>query len=644
MRKGIRQSIFWVLGCVMLMAGTGGAQSLADFGDLPDPGFPTYRNSVSGVSGRVGPYHLDVTHEWIGAIPSCTTTTEPDAKPSDEDDGLIEIENVRLDGRFVRTGRVSVSVTTDSSPAVRYLNVAADMNGDGMFRTFAWGSTFQYEWLVVNLPIVFKGETKMVCSLFTLSAPVMTASHVRITLTTEKISPSVFGSNGWDGSGPAGGFARGETEDHFGVPITESNFELMSSGVNLIPPIMPKPPFPPPIPPQPKKGESIPPRGPVTEIPVEEAPQRPGEGLQPYTPETPAPERLDEPEPNPVVDSASNTGVPDIKQGPNECVPAATANSMRYLLDKSGQPPQDGDAFNKDLFNKLKAAMKTTSAAGTNMATDNPQENDFLKGKTKAQITGALRNAKVTSAESNPSMENICEAVKAGHDVEIVITCYDKNGVAVGRHMVTVVGYVKKSDGTIELKIHDPNNKRPGDQPGDTVKPPRESTIVLAPKAGGAPGKGGVAVKGMTRDEHDPNVDDDGDTFVIDHLFVERLAQQGVPVNATCTPEVVHENDRVTLSAQAGGKGAGLLYQWSKDDVDLEGITGPVCEIPAATSADNGVYTCYVYDQTTETWGISEEIEIHVQEGPHVPAAYWPGLLFLGVGMAWLAGRKMRKP
>ena len=138
----------------------------ADFGDLPDPGFPTLRDPVS-----TGPYHLDVSHEAIG-VTLGTTTTEPDAKFSDEDDGFpyIGISNIMLGGVFSQGGKVSVPVTTDNDSAIRYLNVVADLNGDGVFQSYTSGLYTQHEWLACNVPILFQNATKVVSSYFTLLA------------------------------------------------------------------------------------------------------------------------------------------------------------------------------------------------------------------------------------------------------------------------------------------------------------------------------------------------------------------------------------------------------------------------------------------------------------------------------------------
>ena len=117
-RLGILAVVFTVLATPGVIL----AQS-ADFGDFTGGAIPTTR--AAG-----GPYHVDVTHEWIGTN-SGTTTVETDAKAVDEDDGAITISSAFVDGAFGNLGRVTVPVTTDTDTTIRYLNVAADLNNDG---------------------------------------------------------------------------------------------------------------------------------------------------------------------------------------------------------------------------------------------------------------------------------------------------------------------------------------------------------------------------------------------------------------------------------------------------------------------------------------------------------------------------------
>lgn len=607
---------------------TGTAWGDADFGDLQDPTFPTLAASGSTPPGRTGPYHLDVSKEWIGAASVSTTTLEPEAKvvDLDEDDGFINVFVVSVDGLPANLGRVTVPVTTADGGAVRYLNVALDINGDGVFRTYpSVGGRMQWEWAVVNLPIVYAGETKVVTGDFTLLMPVPMVLHARATLTTEPIAPILFGANGWDGSGPLGGFSRGETEDHFNVPCLGYDYPVSLSGAHVMPNTPPDIPFPPDSPPSPGPPVSHHPKEPAKEFGPVRVPEDPGNGLTPTSPEADEPPRVaeEEPEANPVTEKGSVAGMPDIKQGPMECVPTATANSLRYLYDKGGNPPPaDSDGFNRDLKNKLGAAMGTTPSHGTDISATDPAANRFLQGKKDADLPAPLRNAKVTTARANPSVENICGAIDRGEDVEIVITAYNPDGTKTQTsHMVTVVGYVKHADGTVELKIHDPNDRQPGENPGDTAKPPRENSIFIKPSgAAGDPTKGGLRVTGGMQGPA-------GKTLVIDHLFTEKLAQGGAPVSAGAPTTRVTEGGRVPLTASAGNKAGNFVYQWMLNDMDIPGATAPVYEIENASAADEGTYTCWAYDLDTEVYGVSNPVAIEVFAEGELPAGGLAALL-----------------
>src|SRR5262245_42938010 len=94
---------------------------IADYGDAPDPTYPSLFNSV-------GPYHLDVSKEWLGPGPVSTTTTEPDSKQVDldNDDGGAYYLSGPGDNWF----HTSVSYNPNLSLATdqRYLNVLVDAN------------------------------------------------------------------------------------------------------------------------------------------------------------------------------------------------------------------------------------------------------------------------------------------------------------------------------------------------------------------------------------------------------------------------------------------------------------------------------------------------------------------------------------
>ena len=256
-----------ILSVCIVFAGIAAAQ-LADFGDALMEPIPTLL--VNG-----GPYHLDTTKEWIGASPTSTTTVESDALPTDANDGYILLKEVHFNGVFSNMGQVCVPVTTTGDTAVRYLNVAIDLDNNGVFSTHPSGIGMQWEWVVVNLPIVFLNETKVVTSNFTLQAPLATVGVGRATLSTTPIDPTLYGANGWSGNGPVGGFGRGETEDF--SPVTTSLYYYDSVPGEIQ---MPSPPvyFPPENKPFPTPPIYETPKGPPVGWQLPEVPAAPGQG------------------------------------------------------------------------------------------------------------------------------------------------------------------------------------------------------------------------------------------------------------------------------------------------------------------------------------------------------------------------------
>ena len=614
----------------LVVTGIAAAQP-ADFGDALMEPIPT-------LLANGGPYHLDTSKEWIGSSSTCTTTTETDALPTDFNDGYIVVREVYFNSQFANMGQVCVPVTTTSDAAVRYLNVALDLNNDGVFATYPVGTHMQYEWVVVNLPIVFVNESKVVTSVFTLQAPLVSGAG-RATLSTAPIDPMLYGPVGWDGRGPAGGFARGETEDFAAFTTSLYYYDSLPGSIQMpAPPVYYLPenkPFP-----NPPVYET--PKGPAGPWPVPEVPAAPGQGETPYTPESDEPERLDNPPPvNPVADQGSVANMPDIKQGPNECVPASTANPLRYMFNKAGMtPPGDSDAFNKDLFDKLKEAMKTNQGStGTVIDPENPNNNNFIKGKQAAKIHDTLRNGKVTTVQQNPTRDNLINAIKQGKNVEIVITRYNSDGTVGARHMVTVVGFVQYADGTLELKIHDPNDKETGENAGDTVKPPREHTLTIKP---GQSDKGGLELRGMVRDGGDHETNTDGDTYVIETMFTEHLAEPLISVLIDLLGEVTTGNP-FEMEAILWDKATASHYQWMKDGDDIEGAIGPTYFVPAATPADSGEYTCWAYDQVSETYGVSNMVSVIVVSDAAVPLSSIATMALLSVVLSCCAALILRQ-
>jgi len=623
------------------------AQSF-DFGDLPDPGYPTLLNSTSSGFGMVGPFHVDTTHEWIGTAPTSTTTGEPDAKlvDLDEDDGSITIWNVEIDGSFANLGRVAVPVTTDTDTTCRYLNVAADLNADGIFQTFDSGGQPQYEWLICNCPIVFTDDTKVILGYFTLQSPLVTVSARRATLTTYPIDPGLFGPMGWDGGGPAIGFARGETEDFYNA-MTVPTHIWQPDGTGADAPELTDPPFPPGTPP--------PPRQPVTDHPEDvpgipghrgkkpQPPATPGGGIPPNNPIAPEPPRN---APFSVVGEAGHLrNMPDIKQGPAECIPTAAANSIRYLMNNAGldsdymiQEGLTSEELNRRLQEKLKEAMKTNNPEpGTGYRYTETEEGDFRRGKRTADLPPSIAGRVTTTVCPNPSFDQIRALLNKGFNVEIMLRKYGADGQPIDpAHMVTVSGYVLHNNGTMELKIHDPGDKEPGENSGDTVDPPRENSIIVT-NATGSTGQGGLHVLGYPCKP--------GEHIVIEGGFAEELADAkplGTFIDHELPPEVPY-GEGFTITAMTPGKADfdGYFFQWYKDGMPIDFENNQTYEVLNATPADTGEYTVWVYDYDGGH-EMTQEVVVTV-ETPLMPIANTVITVILAGFLALIATRMIRQ-
>ena len=206
----------------------------ADYGDAPDPTFPSL--FASG-----GPFHLDVNDCYVG----WTATAEADALISDQDsdDGIPLIFATNSPGFW--TGWVYVPITIDqSAPNVnRYLNVLLDCDSSG-----TWCNQ-PGEWVVRNYKVYYlPGQTYWYCIGGFSWVTFYSGMHwLRVTVSDSKVTANV--PNGWDGSDTTGdsGFNRGETEDWL--------LQWHYSPHEPIPPNDPNdPPGPTPIPPEDDDG------------------------------------------------------------------------------------------------------------------------------------------------------------------------------------------------------------------------------------------------------------------------------------------------------------------------------------------------------------------------------------------------------
>lgn len=462
-----------MLSLLMVFSVIGWASSEADFGDLPDPGFPTLRESMSAFP-YTGPYHLDVTHEWIGETPG-GTTVEADAKPAneDEDNGYVKIQPLVSKGERIGLAEVAVPITTDGDESPRYLNIAVDLNEDGRFSAYYVGEEelIQQEWIAQNVPIAFRGETQIVTVRFEMIDPhaLWEFPPTRVTLTTQPIYKEYFGSAGWDGSGPVAGFERGETEDFLEGDINPLLFDPEGESEGDQPP----PPPPPTVDPEP--------RPPVPPIPPDDR-----EGNDPTRKE-----EGDDKECQEVKRQVFLDDVVDIVQGQNECAPTSAADSVRWLLDKTGTAESifqswgmTSDDFNRWLLDTLIQAMNTDPEGGTTYA-------GILEGKqTFSEWLNRTYGHCLTTSEETlyPTCDELYEALRLGKDVEMVF--FWDCGETSGAHSVTVVGVTTYCNGDCYITFLDHGagwewdpvlQQWVGDEEHATRVPPELTTVKLNP-------------------------------------------------------------------------------------------------------------------------------------------------------------------
>ncbi len=180
-----------------------------DFGDAPDPGFPSSEASD-------GARHSIVAFEWLGAA----VDAEPDAQQVEGDrydDGLVLGELLAcaentLELRVTVQSREETEHPYDAQHLL-YLNVLVDWDGSGSWSGRVWCAegVFASEWAVRNLPIdvsSWPDETSSAVVPVELTAGPRTGQvWARFTLSYGE----VISGEDWDGRGA---FTFGETEDY----------------------------------------------------------------------------------------------------------------------------------------------------------------------------------------------------------------------------------------------------------------------------------------------------------------------------------------------------------------------------------------------------------------------------------------------
>lgn len=211
----------------------------ADFGDAPDLSrtstpvfgpfnghYPTRSNTTnSAFVNRTGARHADITQDWLGT----TVTSETEALTIDQDSGDDGLKGLdfEFETNFFRTYLVFEArrATGTSFSAARWLNAVVDLNQNGEWKPFADPVIgFAQEWVAANLGFNYPSAsiytTPIIVGPFSWTEPFRKPeTWIRATLTNSPFDTDIFGSQGWDGSAPSGGFAQGETEDYFWAGI-----------------------------------------------------------------------------------------------------------------------------------------------------------------------------------------------------------------------------------------------------------------------------------------------------------------------------------------------------------------------------------------------------------------------------------------
>ena len=167
-----------------------------DFGDAPDPGFPSLLAS-DGARAAPGSF-------WLGELGS-PPSAESEAKVVDQDeldDGLIQL--------LVTPGKVLVTfqavLAESAEPRAAYFNLLADVNGDGRWQAFQGQAGPVQEWAVVNQELsLTPGESQEIATEFPFLQP-GNELWFRATLTDRPAE-----GPDWDGTGL---FEEGEVEDY----------------------------------------------------------------------------------------------------------------------------------------------------------------------------------------------------------------------------------------------------------------------------------------------------------------------------------------------------------------------------------------------------------------------------------------------
>lgn len=134
----------------------------------------------------------------------------------------------------------------------------------------------------------------------------------------------------------------------------------------------------------------------------------------------------------PVLMLSYHTGVPDLAQGPNECVPTATANSLTWLNNTYGLGLAKTTEQIRDIL-KDNNHMKTDPASGTTIPNIFDGKEKFVNENNLPIVTHVIGGG----PEGRPDVTNILDELKKGQDVELALFWKDGGG-----HMIAVTGLI----------------------------------------------------------------------------------------------------------------------------------------------------------------------------------------------------------
>ncbi len=301
-------------------------------------------------------------------------------------DPVVGFGRIAINGNPTSVGFVDVQITPFSSLGAGYLNVAVDLNGDGLDSG---------DWLVSNSviplqPTDFGGNTATFSSTFDLSSLSLSGSY------------TVYAA--FDSSARSPGDFSG-MQANTGVVFSLYDIGDLQDGINL--------------------GLDA---------------GAGGQGTNGSPPAAGNP-RLSPTNTTNTIIGRVRHDTPGIKQGKNECAPTSAAQSLYWLQKRHSGALGGKLPAQNDLIGQLKTGMNWN---------DGIQPGDFKPGKEKVIKDLKLDKIIVTKTGGQFNGTNTFDFVKkeieTGEDVELRIQYKNALGQNAGGHWVTVAGWF--DDGT----------------------------------------------------------------------------------------------------------------------------------------------------------------------------------------------------